>query len=190
MVHFSLLQIVSGRLRQATSVLLHLIGAAVGYAGPLRGLRKSIAGVGKLRMLCGLLPFEDQPNLSILLPNSWRRLYEFFCFYTWYRKLDMISHGWIQGERERGLAMQTFSILVEKSGLTAKAVREASMRLSLFILLQLGEPFCTSHTSVATDIIINTNFLVAFPALLFKILVTFAISLLCHDFRFLDLLKS
>ncbi|CAL5403455.1 unnamed protein product [Camellia sinensis] len=63
-------EIVSGRLRQATSVLLHLIGAAVGYAGPLRGLRKSIAGVGRLRMLCGLLPFEDQnPTCQFFFQN-------------------------------------------------------------------------------------------------------------------------
>lgn len=53
--------IASGRPKQATSVLLHLIGPAVGSVGRLRGLKKSIGGVGKPRMLFGLLPFEEQP---------------------------------------------------------------------------------------------------------------------------------
>lgn len=49
------LQTVSGRLRQATYALLHLIGVAVGFADLPIGLRRSIGGVGKVRMLCGVL---------------------------------------------------------------------------------------------------------------------------------------
>lgn len=50
----ALLQIVNGRLRQATFVLLHLIGAAVGFAGLLKELKRYIEGVVKVRMLCGV----------------------------------------------------------------------------------------------------------------------------------------
>ena len=49
------MQIVNGRPRQETSVLLHLTGAAVEYADPSRGLKKSIGGVVKVKMLCGVL---------------------------------------------------------------------------------------------------------------------------------------
>ena len=66
-----LLQIVSGRPRQAMHVLLHLIGAAVEFAGHLRGLRRSIDVVGKVRMLCGMLSFKGQPAV---LPNSGRAI--------------------------------------------------------------------------------------------------------------------
>lgn len=47
-------QIVSGKLRQATSVLLHLTGAAAGFADLLRGSGRSTGGAGKVRMLCGV----------------------------------------------------------------------------------------------------------------------------------------
>ncbi|RVW99561.1 putative beta-1,3-galactosyltransferase 2 [Vitis vinifera] len=46
--------IVSGKLRQATSVLLHLTGAAAGFADLLRGSGRSTGGAGKVRMLCGV----------------------------------------------------------------------------------------------------------------------------------------
>lgn len=45
----------SGRPKQAMYVLLRLIGAAVEFAGHLRGLRRSIDVAGKVRMLCGML---------------------------------------------------------------------------------------------------------------------------------------
>ncbi|KAL7218951.1 hypothetical protein ACSBR2_012089 [Camellia fascicularis] len=45
------LDIVSGRPMWATSVLLHLIGAAEGFVGLLRGLRRSIGGAMKVRTL-------------------------------------------------------------------------------------------------------------------------------------------
>lgn len=61
----------SGKLRQATSVLLHLIGAAAEFAGHLRGLRRSIDVVGKVRMLCGMPSFKGQPAV---LPNSGRAI--------------------------------------------------------------------------------------------------------------------
>jgi len=51
-------QIASGRPRLATSVLHHLIGAAAGFADLLIGLRRSIGGVGKVRMLCGVQLFR------------------------------------------------------------------------------------------------------------------------------------
>lgn len=51
-------QIASGRLRQATSVLHHLIGAAVGSASLLRGSRRFTGGVEKVRMLCGAQSFD------------------------------------------------------------------------------------------------------------------------------------
>ncbi|KAF3451726.1 hypothetical protein FNV43_RR07822 [Rhamnella rubrinervis] len=46
-------QIVSGRLRQATFALLHLIGDAAGYAGLLRGSWKFISAVAKTGMHYG-----------------------------------------------------------------------------------------------------------------------------------------
>lgn len=49
-----LVQIASGRLRREMFVLLRLIGVAVGFAGLLRGLRKSIDGVGKARTYYGV----------------------------------------------------------------------------------------------------------------------------------------
>ncbi|KAG6748663.1 hypothetical protein POTOM_048592 [Populus tomentosa] len=48
-----IVRIASGRHRLATSALRHLIGAAVGFADLLIGLRRSIGGVGKVRRLCG-----------------------------------------------------------------------------------------------------------------------------------------
>jgi hypothetical protein len=51
--HFLFPQIASGRHRLATSALRHLIGAAVGFADLLIGLRRSIGGVGRVRRLCG-----------------------------------------------------------------------------------------------------------------------------------------
>lgn len=48
-------QTVSGKLKQATSVLLHLIGAAAVYASLLRESKKSTGDAGKVRMLSGVL---------------------------------------------------------------------------------------------------------------------------------------
>ncbi|TXG55370.1 hypothetical protein EZV62_020626 [Acer yangbiense] len=45
----------SGRLRQATSVLLHSTGHAAEFVDLLIGSRRSIGGVEKVRMLCGVL---------------------------------------------------------------------------------------------------------------------------------------
>lgn len=44
----------NGRLKQATSVLLHLTGAAVGFAGLLKGSKRFIGDVEKARMPYGL----------------------------------------------------------------------------------------------------------------------------------------
>jgi hypothetical protein len=44
-----------------------LIGAAVVFAGLLRGLRRSIDVAGKVKMLCGVLLSERQLRV---LPNS------------------------------------------------------------------------------------------------------------------------
>lgn len=63
-----LLQIASGGLRRGIYVSLRSIGAAVGFVDRLRGLRKSIGGVGKARMLFGRLPFEEKS--PSFLPNS------------------------------------------------------------------------------------------------------------------------
>lgn len=49
------LQTVSGRLKQATFVLLHLIGLAAEFVGLLIGLRRSIGGAAKAKMLYGVL---------------------------------------------------------------------------------------------------------------------------------------
>lgn len=46
-------QIVSGKHRQATSVLLRLIGHAAEFANLLIGSWRCIGGVGKVRMHCG-----------------------------------------------------------------------------------------------------------------------------------------
>ncbi|PIA25295.1 hypothetical protein AQUCO_11900001v1 [Aquilegia coerulea] len=51
--------IASGRLRQATSVLLLSIGAVAGFASPMREFMKSIDGVEKVTVLCGL-QFSDR----------------------------------------------------------------------------------------------------------------------------------
>lgn len=70
-----LLQIVNGRPRQATSVLLHLTGVAAGFVGQLTESRKSIDGAGKVRMLCGVLLSKRKRQLGAL-PTSGR----FFSF--------------------------------------------------------------------------------------------------------------
>ncbi|XVE91745.1 hypothetical protein REPUB_Repub01dG0037700 [Reevesia pubescens] len=66
----SLKCIVSGRPKLATSVLLPLIGAAVEFAGLLIGLEKFIGGVGKVRMLCGVL----LSNRQLHVPSYLRRM--------------------------------------------------------------------------------------------------------------------
>lgn len=53
-----LLQIVSGRHKQATSVLLLSTGLAVVYADQLIGSGRSIGGVGKVRKHYGVLLSE------------------------------------------------------------------------------------------------------------------------------------
>ena len=88
------LQIVSGRPKLETFVLHHLIGAAVEFAGLLRGLKRYIGGVERVRMLCGVPLSRGQKSDSGVLPNSGRlipRQYEstlqdflffFFFFYS------------------------------------------------------------------------------------------------------------
>jgi len=53
----------------------------------------------------------------------------------------MISTRWKsrrERERERGLALQTFSILVERRGMTAKAVsKQEALPLPILVLLVL-----------------------------------------------------
>lgn len=65
----------SGRLKQGMFALLRSIGAAVGSASPLKGLRKSIDGAEKVRMyygvplselLLGLLPYSETMMMSLL----------------------------------------------------------------------------------------------------------------------------
>lgn len=65
----------SGRPRQATSVLLHLTGVAVGFVGQLRGLRKSIDAAGKANTLCGVLRSKRQ--LEAL--SNLRKIFELPC---------------------------------------------------------------------------------------------------------------
>ncbi|KAK6917287.1 Glycosyl transferase, family 31, partial [Dillenia turbinata] len=55
---FWLRWIVSGRHRQETSVFLHLTGDAVEFAILPRGSRKSISGVERVKMLCGVRASE------------------------------------------------------------------------------------------------------------------------------------
>lgn len=66
------LQTVNGRHRQATYVLLHLIGAAAEFAGQPRGSKMFIGDVEKARRLCGV-PLSYR-KLGFLLPNpgSWK----------------------------------------------------------------------------------------------------------------------
>lgn len=61
------MQIASGRPKLATSVLLPSIGPAVEFAGLQIGLKRFIGGVGKVRMLCGVLLSDRQLHV---LPNS------------------------------------------------------------------------------------------------------------------------
>ena len=65
------MQIVNGRHKQATSASLHSTGAAAGYAGRPRGLRKSTVDVEKVRIHCGALPSKTECLLH-LLPISGR----------------------------------------------------------------------------------------------------------------------
>lgn len=52
-------------------MLLHLIGAAVVFVGLLKGLKRYIGGVEKVRMLCGVpLSRRDLPNSGSLLPRE------------------------------------------------------------------------------------------------------------------------
>jgi hypothetical protein len=60
---------VSGRRRQATSVLLHLIGNAAGFASLLRGWQMFTSGVVRMRMLYGVQASERQAAVP---PNSGR----------------------------------------------------------------------------------------------------------------------
>lgn len=66
----------SGKLKQATFVLLPLIGAAAGYAGLLIGLRRFIDGVGKVRMLCEMQSFDKNAVFLQSLESSPKRLYQ------------------------------------------------------------------------------------------------------------------
>lgn len=81
----------SGRLKQATSVLLHSIGPAAGFAGPLTGLRKSTDVVEKVRMLCGVL-LSDRELFQFFQPQEGFLSYSiepdasFFCFHAKYRE--------------------------------------------------------------------------------------------------------
>lgn len=55
------MQIASGRLRQATSVLPHLTGVAVVFASLLNGSKKFTSAVVKVKMLCGV-QFSEKNN--------------------------------------------------------------------------------------------------------------------------------
>ena len=60
----------NGKLRQATSVLLHLIGAAAGFADLLKGSARFTGGAGKVRMLCGVQSSNEK------LSSKLRRTHE------------------------------------------------------------------------------------------------------------------
>ena len=107
------LQIVSGRPKQGTFVLHHLIGAAVEFAGLLRGLKRYIGGVERVRMLCGVPLSRGQKSDSGVLPNSGRLIlkatsqackifYFFFFFYSFVqcREKNVILHEKSRSERE------------------------------------------------------------------------------------------
>ncbi|KAF7141306.1 hypothetical protein RHSIM_Rhsim06G0218200 [Rhododendron simsii] len=64
-------EIVSGKLRQAKSALLPLIGAAVGFASPLRRSKRFTDGVGRAIMLCGV-QFSDEQFMSS--SHSWKHV--------------------------------------------------------------------------------------------------------------------
>ena len=64
-----LLQIVNGRLRQAMFVLHHLIGHAVEFAGLLKGSKRSIGDVGKVKKLCGV-PLSRRHSLEFFLTQE------------------------------------------------------------------------------------------------------------------------
>lgn len=66
-------QIASGRLRQATFVLLHSIGVAAAFAGPLRGSRRFTDDVVKVRMLCGVQSFDHQIEALLLASRGCKR---------------------------------------------------------------------------------------------------------------------
>lgn len=59
------MQIVNGRHKQETSASLHSTGAAAGFAGRPRGLRKSIGDAEKARIHCGVPPFKTEHLLHI-----------------------------------------------------------------------------------------------------------------------------
>lgn len=65
------MQIVNGRHKQATFASLHSTGAAAGFAGLPRELKKSTVDVEKARIHCGVLPSKTV-CLHHLLPNSGR----------------------------------------------------------------------------------------------------------------------
>lgn len=67
-------QIVSGRLRQAMSVLLHSIGPVVGFASLLRGSRRSTGVVGRVRMLCGVQNSDQNHSSKLWRKHGLRRL--------------------------------------------------------------------------------------------------------------------
>lgn len=61
----------SGRHRPVTYVLHHLIGAAVEFAGLLRGLKRYIGGVERVRMFCGVpLSRRQQVTLEFFLTQE------------------------------------------------------------------------------------------------------------------------
>lgn len=64
-----LLQIVSGKLRQATFVGPHLTGPAVVFAGLMKGSSRFTSVVGKKRMICGK-PLSEKPKGTSSL--DWR----------------------------------------------------------------------------------------------------------------------
>lgn len=72
----------SGRPKQAMYVLPRLIGAAVEFAGHLRGLRRSIDVAGKVRMLCGMLSSEGGGGQPAVLPNSGRAIKDKLAYNT------------------------------------------------------------------------------------------------------------
>lgn len=64
-----ILQIVNGRPKQATFVLLHLIGPVAVFAGLLTGLKRYIGGVEKVSMLCGV-PLSKEGTLEFFLTQE------------------------------------------------------------------------------------------------------------------------
>lgn len=71
-----LLQIVNGKHKQATFVLLHLTGPAVVFADQLIGLRRFIDDVVKAKMLSGL-PLSSIRHVSSSSSQLRKRITEF-----------------------------------------------------------------------------------------------------------------